>query len=232
MLFFSVAKAQPIMKNSAGKQPRIDMKKVHRRSIGVTDIDGFSVAELVTVACYLQQTKGQPADLEDIAVQAAALAPGRFSWRKYPDQIHLNAVRMALVHAMEGRTPRVSRVGKTEFKLTARGLAWARKVVTDRSIPRPSPRRSIREQRAGDSTSQARLWVQHEGRRLRSQPAFEKFLHGLSDSVTRNEAEQFFRLDEYVSRETRRARVEQLGHAFAADSELGPAIRKLAHLVL
>ena len=43
--------------------------------------------EIVTIAVYLLGGEREPVDTEDVAKKANELAPGRFTWRKYKDQI-------------------------------------------------------------------------------------------------------------------------------------------------
>src|ERR1700731_4921954 len=52
--------------------------------------------ELVVVAAFLAGAQNASVDTEDIAVKANELAPGRFAWRKYKDQINIDAVRKRL----------------------------------------------------------------------------------------------------------------------------------------
>ncbi|MGA2865834.1 MAG: hypothetical protein ABSF95_15285 [Verrucomicrobiota bacterium] len=52
--------------------------------------------QIVTLAAYLLGGDAHKVDTEDIAKKANELAPGRFTWRKYPDQISIDAVRKGL----------------------------------------------------------------------------------------------------------------------------------------
>jgi hypothetical protein len=52
--------------------------------------------EIVVLAAYLSGAWYRCADTEDIAVKANEIAPGRFSWRKYKDQINIDTVRKRL----------------------------------------------------------------------------------------------------------------------------------------
>jgi hypothetical protein len=52
--------------------------------------------EIVTLAVYLLGGDTQRVDTENIAVKANELAPGRFTWRKYRDQINIDTVRKRL----------------------------------------------------------------------------------------------------------------------------------------
>jgi len=59
----------------------------------------FSNIELVTIAVYLLGGDSKYVDTEDIAVRTNELAPGRFAWRKYPDQINIQNVGKRLSDA-------------------------------------------------------------------------------------------------------------------------------------
>ncbi|HAB18651.1 MAG TPA: hypothetical protein DCE44_19690 [Verrucomicrobiales bacterium] len=49
--------------------------------------------EIVTLAVYLLGGDTHRVDTEDVAVKANDLAHGRFTWRKYRDQINIDANR-------------------------------------------------------------------------------------------------------------------------------------------
>ena len=68
---------------------------------GMTPKDTKSLAnhEIVVVAVYLCGGATKPADSEDVAMKANELAPGRFTWTKYKDQISLEHVRVYLSDA-------------------------------------------------------------------------------------------------------------------------------------
>jgi hypothetical protein len=61
--------------------------------------NGLSNHEIVTLAVYLLGGDTQYLDTEDIAVKANEIAPGRFTWRKYSDQINIENVRAFLSDA-------------------------------------------------------------------------------------------------------------------------------------
>lgn len=42
--------------------------------------------EIVTLAVFLLGGDSHCVDTEDVAVKVNEIAPGRFTWRKYPDQ--------------------------------------------------------------------------------------------------------------------------------------------------
>ena len=57
--------------------------------------------------------------------------------------------------------------------------------------------------------------------------AYLKFQSGRSDAITPQEAEAFFRLDDYVMGEARNRKVTRIVNTFASDPELGKAVKEL-----
>src|SRR5258708_24683659 len=96
-----------------------------------------SQVEIVTLAVYLCGGGVKMVDTEDAAVKANELAPGRFSWRKYPEQINIELVRSYL-SAAKRRAGYLNGTGTQGWSLTPAGLAWAESagrefLVTDQS---------------------------------------------------------------------------------------------------
>src|ERR1700746_2196465 len=87
-----------------------------------------SQAELVTLAVYQLGGAQRAIDTEDVAVEAHRIAPGRFSWKKYPEQINLELIRVFLSDAKKNNNKLVIGSGRTGWRLTQRGLQWAEKV--------------------------------------------------------------------------------------------------------
>src|SRR5262245_41135171 len=83
--------------------------------------------ELLTVAVYLLKGESQRVDTEDVAVKANKLAPGRYTWRKYPDQINLELIRVYLSDAKKKEKGRyLAGSGNSGWMLTRAGLEFAR----------------------------------------------------------------------------------------------------------
>ena len=83
--------------------------------------------EIVTLAVYLLGGGTQRIDSEDIAVKANEIAPRRFTWRKYSDQINLEAVRKRLWDARKAdKGGYVIGSDKVGWALTPNGLSFAR----------------------------------------------------------------------------------------------------------
>src|SRR6266581_8340933 len=84
--------------------------------------------EIVTLAVYLLGGDTQRVDTEDIAIKANELAPGRFTWRKYPNQINIDTVRKRLWDARKDEKGGLV-IGneKDGWQLTENGVKFAKR---------------------------------------------------------------------------------------------------------
>jgi hypothetical protein len=179
--------------------------------------------EVVVLATYLAGGRTSYTDTEDIAVKANEIAPGRFTWRKYKEQINIEAVRKRLWDATKsdkgGYLVGTERDG---WLLTQTGLKFCKKHLRLLKVSdAASTRRSQREQ----------TWISRERVRMLAEPAYQKFVAGQMTNITPVEAERFFRVDDYVIGTARKTKIERTIAAFAADPLLGEAIKRVAELV-
>jgi hypothetical protein len=175
--------------------------------------------QIVVVAAYLLGGDSERVDTEDIAIRANELAPGRFTWRKYPDQINIDTVRKRLWDACKPeKGGYISGSERDGWLLTEAGLNFALQNVN--TLPGSKKRASLRE----------RTWLRSERERLLSSDAFLKYKQG-DETITKRDAESFFRIDNYVKAEAREQKLLRILNAFGQDSELGPAARKFAAIV-
>lgn len=179
--------------------------------------------EIVTLAVYLLGGERQRVDTEDIAVKASELASGRFTWRKYPDQINIDAVRKRLWDAAKaekgGYLQGTERQG---WVLTPEGLRFAK---ANRTILQ-----TARLERKPQS-SKERNWQRRERERMLASDAFAKFADGKSDAISLQEAESFFRVDAYVTGGAREEKILRAGNAFGDDPEIGPLLQLLESMI-
>jgi len=177
--------------------------------------------EIVVIAVFLLGGRTHAIDTEDVAVKANELAPGRFIWKKYPDQINLEIIRVYLSDAKKkAKGSYLSGSGTDGWLLTESGLRFARKhikALSSNSLARESI--DLKEKR----------WRRGERARLLGSDAYQKFMAGGIESVLPAEAAAFFRVDDYVAPEMRRRRITRIINAFGEDSALTKAIRALAH---
>jgi hypothetical protein len=180
----------------------------------------FSNHEIVTLAVYLLGGDSRAIDTEDVAVKANEIAPGRFNWRKYPEQINIENVRTFLSDAKKPKNGRyLLGSGKEGWLLTEEGCRFSRKRVAELDgIDLSTTRHSVSERR----------WVNRERGRMLASEAFSKFHSGHGRAITTQEAEAFFRLDEYVRGEARERKILRIVNIFGEDPELGRVVIKLA----
>lgn len=157
--------------------------------------------EVVVIAAYLAGAKLGLVDTEDIAVKANEIAPGRFSWRKYKDQINIDAVRKRLWDATKPeRGALLAGSERTGWRLTKAGFDFSRRQLRKGRLAEVEKPRTSRDER----TTQLR-----ELRRLANEPAFLKFMDRAPNKVTKADAERFFRIDDYVVGRARTAKIER-----------------------
>lgn len=179
--------------------------------------------EIVVLATYLCSGQYRYVDTEDIAMKANEIAPGRFNWRKYKDQINIDTVRKRLWDA--------SKPEKGGYLIGSEKDGW---LVTELGCQFAEANLSklvwldlskIRLSR----TEQGRLG--RERARMMGEVAFEKFCSGKLAEITAIEAERFFRVDDYVVGDARRAKVERAKNAFANEENLLSAIKAIAEVM-
>lgn len=186
-----------------------------------------SLVQVVTLAVYLLDGHVRPVDTEDVAMKANQLAPGRFAWSKYPDQVNLELVRVRLSEAKSEPSGRmVAGAGKEGWTLTREGLEWARgpgQALLSQDM------RGERHTRRGGSVDEAR-WLR-ERRRLVASDAWGKWQSGARDNISGREAAAVFRIDTYGVGRTRVLKIARVREAFDSDSELGPFVEAMAEML-
>lgn len=176
--------------------------------------------EVVTLAVYLLGGASQPVHTEDVAVRANQLAPGRFTWRKYPDQINLELVRVYLSDAKKvQKGSLLVGSGSGGWLLSVNGLAFARK-----NLPRIEAADTSRD----NLGVRERRWIRAERARILADPTTEKWRSDGAGAITPQEAEALFRVDEYVRGTARSRKVTRILNTYGDDPELGDALRELA----
>lgn len=179
--------------------------------------------EVVVLAAYLAGAESKLADTEDIAIQANLLAPGRFSWRKHKEQINIEAVRKRLWDATKPEKGAYL-IGseKVGWRLTKAGFDFARRHLLAGNMSQPNRTRASQVERMTQT---------REIKRMMNEEAFQKIRLGLTSSITKSEAERFFRLDDYVTGKARAAKIERFRIIASDNSELAQTIDILSKIV-
>ncbi len=182
----------------------------------------LSNIEVVVLAVYVLGGDQAPVDTEDAAMKANELAPGRFTWLKYPNQVNLEHVRVRLSEAKQPKNGSLLTGGGPKgWHLTPAGVAWALQ-----NIHRVETGSAGRER--VDRDLERRL--KNEEARLRSLPAWTKFTVG--EEVSLREAEAVFRVSEYVQGDRRQRLVDRGSSLFIRDEELSPFVKAMAEIVM
>jgi hypothetical protein len=185
--------------------------------------ESMNNVEIVTLAVYLIGGDSKYVDTEDIAVKVNKVAPGRFVWLKYPDQINIENVRKRLSDAMKKEQGGYI-VGSTKkgWMLTKAGAKFCRGLV--KSL------KGVDLSRAPLNSKEI-AWRRHEKTRMLGTAAFEKVSANEADTVTHQEAEAFFRIDDYVTGEARNTKLIRFTNTFGDDPDLGKTIKILVKKV-
>ncbi len=175
--------------------------------------------EIVTIALLLCGGDARSVDTEDIAVKASEIAPGRFAWRKYPDQINIDTVRKRLWDARKRNMGEfLTGCEKDGWQLTENGVKFAKRAKRRLGNQPVSPRASLKERR----------FARAEKLRMLGTAAYAKFSAGSLPSITTQEAEVLFRIDDYVLAEQREKKILRAINLFGSDRQLGALVRLLA----
>jgi hypothetical protein len=152
-------------------------------------------------------------------MEAHRIAPGRFSWKKYPDQINLELIRVFLSDAKKNEL--VVGSGRTGWRLTQRGLKSAKELPgTPGGLDVVRPRA---QSRAGSIEEQR--W-RRERSRIVATRAWRLWISGVRD-IPSAETKQVFRIDSYARGELRETKITRLRAMFAEDQELAPFLNHL-----
>lgn len=181
--------------------------------------NSFSNVEIVTFSVYLLGGISEYIDTEDVAVKANELAPGRFTWKKYKDQINIYNVRKGL---WDGRDPKKCGyiLGSHDkgWMLSKKGLAFCKFKIKDlyETDLRETP---IHHKELN--------WMKHEKTRMLSSTAFQKASSDRADEITKSELEEFFRVDDYIIGDARERKLTRIINIFDEDPELSSIIKVL-----
>lgn len=157
--------------------------------------------ECVLIALFHLGGEQHAIETEDLAMQVAQLAPSRFRWKKYPEQIDLEAVCSAAKSLSRGASPLVVGAKRDGWMLTRPGIAWC---IASKQ------KRAVALSLSGMEIDPRLL--------LRQTEAFRKYQSREPLSV--HDLRQFLRIDDYSSKRRRRERIQAVLNAAGDDTEL------------
>ncbi len=183
--------------------------------------------QVVTISVFLLGGTDRFVDTEDVAIKASSIAPGRFGWRKYPEQINLELVRVYLSDAKKpAHGGLIDGSGRRGWTLTAAGLRFAAPIA--RTLEGGALARDPNEAQGG-SISQARR--DRERRRIQQTAAWTSWSKDKKTMISAGVAKEVFRIDSYVSSDLAQIKVERLRKLFVEDSQLTIFLNDMAKLI-
>jgi len=162
----------------------------------------YTNSDITVMAVYQLGGALRHIHLEDVAMKAAELSPRRFCWKKYPDQINLESVRISLKSELGSRKKRVLGSIRNGWMLTPEGLSWCLATAS-----------------SGDNhtlVDELHQEVDHAKRTA----AFSKTINGKVEEVSTLEVKALLRVNDYFTARNRRERIVALANAAVLDAQL------------
>jgi uncharacterized protein YutD len=177
----------------------------------------FTNIEIVTMAVFLLGGDAKKIDTEDIAVKSNDLAPGRFTWKKYPNQINIDNVKKRLSDA-KNKIGYDYLVGdfKTGWKLSPKGI----KLVNEKLRFIDKSKLTISPNHQKDTA-----WIKNEKIRIMSCNGFKKYANKNNFKILKTEIQEIFRIDEYIVGNSRKNKIMRIYNMFVNDPDIGLAIK-------
>ena len=176
--------------------------------------------EIAALALYLLGGAQRAVDTEDIAIKSYELSPELFAWRKYPDQVNLELVRVSLSDAKKAKNGvLVAGSGRDGWRLTPNGVARlsAERVENDGAIAIGKSDATRRSAGSIDTVRKAR-----EELRIENSAAWA--IWQAEERIDVDEARKLLRIDSYTSSKLIDVKVARLMAVFPPNSEVGKFI--------
>ncbi|MFC2048360.1 hypothetical protein ACFLSK_02890 [Chloroflexota bacterium] len=169
----------------------------------------YRKTDIVTIAVYQLGGALRHIHLEDVAIKAAELSPKAFSWKKYPERINLESVRITLKSELASNDRRVIGSIRDGWMISPKGLHWCISNI------------------ANDAKHSLLNQINKEVARAKKTEAFTKTINNKLDEVSNADVKILLRVDEYFSARNRRERVLALSNAALLDPQLDSVLTSL-----
>jgi len=170
--------------------------------------DELSNVEIVTLVIYQLGGAVNPVDLEDAAIEAFNLAPKKFSWIKYEDQIDLRIVQYAIRDACKPDVKYLKGTSKHGYMLTRAGLIWAKQFDETKQLTTTSRKMSPSDV------------ILREKMRLQTTHAYRKFVANEKDKITIMDFQEFTKVNDYFPKHIKDQRYEKIENTIRDDEDL------------
>ena len=180
--------------------------------------------DLVVLAVYVLNGYKKAVDTEDIAVKSHELAPGMFSWQKYPEQINLELVRVTLSDAKKVKYGALlTGSGREGWRLSTKGFEWAS--TSGRDLLETGLKWDPERGTAGSVDA---VRKRREKARLMQSGAWQSWTEGKPLSV--RDTQMLFRIDGYSTGKMLDIKIVRLQSLFEDDPEIGQFLREAGDL--
>lgn len=170
--------------------------------------------DLVVLMVHVLGGDSRAVDTEDVAIKVHELAPGMFSWRKYPEQINLELVRVTLSNAKKSKYGALlTGSGRAGWRLSLAGIRWV--ASHDHKLVEGSLRWDSARRTAGsiDVVRKAQ-----ELKRLKGSEAWRKWSEDVT--VSPADAQWLFRIDSFTSEAQKTRKIIRIMSLFADEKEV------------
>ena len=184
--------------------------------------------QIPLIALYLLDGAVRSVDTEDVAYETNRLAPGKFSWRKYPDQINMELIRTFLSDLKKTKNGAlVSGTGRSGWSLTVAGVTWinANKLLISELKTGKTTAQSPMRSGSVDSMRQDR-----EESRLKNSNAWISWIDQNSALIV--DIEALFRVDSYTDEKQLNRKINRFKTLFTDNPEIIPFIDEMAARLL
>lgn len=170
---------------------------------------GYSGSDIAVMAVSMIGGAGKFVHTEDVAMKAAELAPRRFSWKRYPEQVNLEAVRLSLKDELAKEDARIQGGIRIGWMLSPQGVSYCVSVL--------------------DSESKSKLenYLRRVAEEAKRTSTIQLLLDGDLRVPDRMQLRELLRVDEYSTTRSRLERSAALDNAALIDTDLNTALVSL-----
>ncbi len=168
--------------------------------------------QLVTLAVAELGGQNNYIDREEVAIHVNVLAPGRFNWRRYPENIDLEAVSVALRDARKERYGGLlTSDNRKGWMLTPSGIKW----LTELGV---SDLNDIEQNKIRKNSILANQEL--EATRLKNTNAYKLFIKRKIRQISLQDFYEFARINEYFQQNMIKKRLIIIDNAVSGNDEL------------
>jgi hypothetical protein len=170
--------------------------------------------KMVVLALHHLGGASRLVDTEDVAIKTHELAPGWFAWKKYPERVNLELVRVALSDGKKkANGVLVEGSGRKGWRLSPEGIQW---IIGNRERLESADLSRERTRGHGGGIDEQRWRIERS--RVTSTNAWVSWKSG--GPISSRDAMSVFRIDTYSLGKLGRGKVTRLVEMFSRDRDV------------